>query len=335
MGNKSYNILLTCSGGGLTPYLINSLKKSNRHKNLKILSVDYKENAIGKYFSDFFEQVPYGKSRKYITKILYLCKKYKIHLVIPTSDEEAVNISKNREKFEKKNIKITCVDHKILKIFSNKILTYKSLTELNFTLPSWSGVNNHDEFKKEISKFLKKNRKFVIKPASSRGSRKVKIINPKGVLKNKKKFLDLLSNEYKNSYPLIISSMLRNPVYDLDLLAWKGKLITAVTRRRLIPEDPNGGHIVEKNKKIINFGKKIVKHFNLSWLYDCDFMFDNKQNPILIEINPRMSGSASVSIEAGVPLFEDLISLAMNKKIPKYKIPNKQKIISFKNLSKI
>ena len=75
------------------------MRKSKRHKNLKILSVDYKENATGKYFSDFFEQVPYGKSKKYITKILYLCKKYKIKLVIPASDEEAVNISKNRNRF--------------------------------------------------------------------------------------------------------------------------------------------------------------------------------------------------------------------------------------------
>ena len=193
----------------------------------------------------------------------------------------------------------------------------------------WFNSNNNTQCIK-----LEK-RKFVIKPASSRGSRNVKIINTKDILKNKKKSLDLLFNEYKNSYPLIISGMLRNPVYDLDLLAWKGKLITAVTRRRLIPKDTNGGHIVEKNQKIINLGKKIVKHFNLSWLYDCDFMLDSKHNPVLIEINPRMSGSASVSIEAGVPLFEDLISLAMNKKIPKYTIPNKQKIISFKNLSKI
>ena len=30
----------------------------------------------------------------------------------------------------------------------------------------------------------------------------------------------------------------------------------------------------------------------------------------MIEINPRASGSSSVSIAAGVPLYDDLISLA-------------------------
>ena len=74
---------------------------------------------------------------------------------------------------------------------------------------------------------------------------------------------------------------------------------------------------------------------NLSWLYDCDVMFDNNNNPIVIEINPRQSGSIAVSIEAGFKIYENIIKLYLNKKTyPQFKI-KKKIIIPYKALLKI
>ena len=66
---KYFNILVTCAGGDLSPYLINFLKNDSKHKDLKVIAIDYKANAIGKYFSDFFEEVPKGDSINYIKKM--------------------------------------------------------------------------------------------------------------------------------------------------------------------------------------------------------------------------------------------------------------------------
>ena len=52
----------------------------------------------------------------------------------------------------------------------------------------------------------------------------------------------------------------------------------------------------------------------MSWLYDCDLMLDSKGRPCILEINPRQSGSVSVSVAAGIPLLDDLISLAKNER---------------------
>ena len=52
----------------------------------------------------------------------------------------------------------------------------------------------------------------------------------------------------------------------------------------------------------------------MSWLYDCDLMLDSKGQPCILEINPRQSGSVSVSVAAGIPLLDDLISLAKNER---------------------
>ena len=81
---------------------------------------------------------------------------------------------------------------------------------------------------------------------------------------------------------------------------------------------------------------KIISDFNLSWLYDCDVMFDNKGNPVPIEINPRQSGSIAISINAGSNIVNNLLRIyqskspiSENKDLSKYVIPFK----SLKNIN--
>ena len=130
-----------------------------------------------------------------------------------------------------------------------------------------------------------------------------------------KKLTDKYFSMYeKKFFPLVISERLNEPTFDLDMLGFKGKSIRVVSRKRLNPAEPNAGHIVKRISKLVNIGKKVIKKFNLSWLFDCDLMIDKKGNYKIIEINPRMSGSSVVSIEAGYPLFDDLISISRKKK---------------------
>ena len=80
---------------------------------------------------------------------------------------------------------------------------------------------------------------------------------------------------------------------------------------------PNEGHEIVTNKLILKFCKRIAKEFNLSGLYDCDFMFNKKNKPVLLEINPRQSGSIAISLVAGFKLIDDLVQLLLGNKIKK------------------
>ena len=88
-----------------------------------------------------------------------------------------------------------------------------------------------------------------------------------------------------------------------------------IPRKRFNSAVPNDGHIIINDKNLINLGKKIISKFKLSWLYDCDIMYDQNKKPQILEINPRPSGSVVVSICAGVPLIKDLIFLTKGHKI--------------------
>ena len=124
------------------------------------------------------------------------------------------------------------------------------------------------------------------------------------------------------------------PVCDLDILAWEGKVIHALPRRRLDSARPNDGHIIEANKEVINFAKKIVENMNLSWIFDIDFMFSIDGEPRILEINPRASGSLAVPIIAGVPIIDDLLNILDGKTITTDDYPYGSIIYPVKSLRK-
>ena len=344
-------VLLTCVGGGLSSQAVRFLKESKIHKNIKVYGVDMNPHAPGKYFVDYFQKVSNGKSKKFTSQIKKICKKFNIDLIIPGSDEDALNLSKNKKAIETNSRKIACVSFNIIRILSDKYKTYKHLEKNNISLPIWYRAKNKKEILNYIKKINAKNKDVVIKPSASRGGRNVYVISRKAkkeIYRNngreielnlslmKKKYL----KEIKKFYPVIVMEKLYPPCFDFDMLCKNGKLIKGVSRRRINPSVPNDGHFVENRKDISKIGEKIAKIFKLTWLYDCDFMLDNKQKPKIIEINPRMSGSASVSIAAGIPLFDDLISIYKNQKIKKNKFIKKKIILpsinlfSIKNLKK-
>ena len=50
-------------------------------------------------------------------------------------------------------------------------------------------------------------------------------------------------------------------------------------------------------------------------------MFDRDGVPMVVEINPRQSGSVAVTEAAGLPIFSDVITLARGWSIPTRDIP--------------
>ena len=339
------NILLTCAGSELSPLIYKKIKESNRYRNTKVIGIDQKNQLANKYFFDDFYKVSKNKI-KYLKQIKSIIKKKKINLILPGSDEEALILSSNKKLLEKKNLKIACTNYKNIKIFSDKVSTLKFLEKNKINVGTWDAAKNKLDLIRTIIRFFKKFETVVIKPATSRGGRNVFIISKKKIkisYNPNGREIKLSFNDFKkkylkqiaNSFPMIVMEELFEPTYDFDMLCKNGKLLNGVSRRRLIPSMPNEGHLIEKKKKIFSIGAKVAKIFNLTWLYDCDFMFDKKKNPILIEINPRMSGSAVVSSYAGFNLFENLISLYKNKKIKRFNIKGKKIIVPFKQLQNV
>ena len=336
------NILLTSVGGEMAPAIITHLKNIKKYK-ITVIGVDISNEAIGKNFCDFFYEVPRGEDKNYNNKILKISLKHKINLLIPTSDEEALNLSKINSVFQKNKIQLVATSHSTISIMNDKLKTYNFLKKNNINTPFYKKISRKKELLSEIKRSLLLYNEIVIKPSNARGGRNVFIISNKikkykihndrrEIITDLNSFIKYFQKKLNGSYPLILMERLVEPVYDLDMLAWNGKSIAVVPRRRFNSAVPNDGHLIVSNQNLIKLGEKIINILNLSWLYECDIMFDEFGKPHILEINPRPSGSFVVCLYAGMPIIERLIDLSLGKKIRKLKIPYNKRIIPYKNL---
>lgn len=311
------NILLTCVGGEQSPVLINQIYKFSKkeHLNVKIIGIDNDNNAIGKYFVDNFIASPLGNAKNYLSFIKKVIKKYNINLIIPRSDEEALTLSKSKSQIEKLNTIITTSTFKNINIFSNKILTYRELNKIGLGPKSWDYANNkNDLINKVKSRFLKSN-KCIIKPAIARGGKNIFLISNNKSKKINEISLDDFLDKKKIKYPYVIMSELNHPILDVDFLCKDGQLVNYISRERKDPLKPNNGNRIVINNYYKFITEKIAKHFNLTWIFDLDIMYDNFDKPVIIEINPRMSGSFSSGVALNPSILINIFRLYKNKKL--------------------
>lgn len=338
-----FTILITCVGGEFAPKMIQELKSNSRH-DIKVIGVDVNINAIGKYFCDEFSIVPFGDNPNYTKKIQKLVLLHNVDLVIPTSDEEAVALSSQRKLIENNGCQLACVESEIISILTDKAKTYQFLKESGFHVPATRIVKNYDSLRVVVESMYREHGAVVIKPACARGGRGVHVLSPSAinveyfddrreVHSNLETFIDTLMHSLKEELPLIVMERLVEPVVDIDLLAWKGMAKRVIARRRVNSAVPNDGHILIDDEILIDLGEKLIELFQLSWLYDCDVMFDSKGKPCVLELNPRQSGSLAVSIAAGIPMLDDLVSLAKGESIPNVKLPINRKVIPYKSVA--
>ncbi len=117
--------------------------------------------------------------KKYIFKLLSICKKEGINVLIPYSDFEAKIISEFKTKFVKLGIKTLVNDKSITDIISNKYLTFSILKKKGVQVPKFTLVKNLKQLKRSLTKFNYPELPVVIKPSHSIGGRGVLILNGK------------------------------------------------------------------------------------------------------------------------------------------------------------
>ncbi len=322
MNSKNLNILVTCVGGDNGVEIINQIKTNKFVKRTKIVGIDIKKNVVAKKFLDFYYKISNTPKNNYIKSLEKIVKMHKINIILALSDEESLTLSKHFQL--NKQVKVATSSYHTLKILSNKIKTYEILEKNKIKLPKWKPINKEKDFISSIKYFEKIKKNFCVKPAVSRGGRNVYVIdntikNTLSFQNSREKHLSLkeFKKNYKTffsrkKYPLIMMERLKPPVYDLDLLSKNGKLITFACRKRIHSALPNKGHIIIKKKKLVELSKRLCKIFNLNYLHDCDLMQNEKNEFMILEINPRPSGSFVVAEVAGYPIIENMLKIYKN-----------------------
>src|SRR3989344_1626203 len=112
-------LLMTCVGGQLSPWLLKSLANATRLR-VRTVGVDGRADALGRTFVHAFYQVPMGDDPSYAESLLEICRRERVDVVFPTSDEEALALAPCTDMFEAEGVKVSCPPAAMAPIMRNK-----------------------------------------------------------------------------------------------------------------------------------------------------------------------------------------------------------------------
>jgi carbamoyl-phosphate synthase large subunit len=339
---KKCTVLLTCVGGLISPSQIDSLKNNPDNREVKIIGVDVREEAIGRYLTDKFYKVPPGDAPGYLKTILKICKKEKIDVIFPASHEEALALAKERELFKKRGTIIATSNYKILELAFNKTAAYSFLLKHHLPCPQFFIVKSINNFKKAAQKLGFPKKDIVMKPSLNRGGRGARILTnesaakfllfekPGSLYANFNETLNILQT-LKKFPELILMEYLPGIYYSVDFLAKNGEALIIVPKIRIegTPSQTLVG-LVKRNSLVEKITSDICRAFKFDYNINIEMKYSGKNLPIPYDINPRIAASVAFCTAAGANLIYYALKMALGEKIPeKIRIKEGVKMIRY------
>lgn len=279
---KKINVLISGAGTATCQSVIKGFRQQNEI-DVRVTTMDMNPQSTARYFSHSFYTVPMAKDPSFLDRLLDICKKEKIGLLIPIVDYEFQKIARNINLFEELGCKVAISSPETISIFNEKDKTYKFFTENNIPTPrTYSTEELKDPQSLKYPLFMK--------PREGRATLDVhKINNPQEL-------------EYYSSIceDFIVQDFYEGKEFTIDALSdFEGNVIEVLPRQRI--ETKVGlsyKGITVKDDEMIRYGKlimekgKIIGHCNIQF-----FQTDN--GLVFFEANPRYSGTLVLSLAAG------------------------------------
>lgn len=280
---EDINILILSAGRRVE--LIDAFKEARTRADVSgnIITADISSTAPAIYMGDKNYKLPKVSKDEYIDALIYLCRKEKINIIIPTIDTELKILSQNRTKIkELSNANVLLSSEKVIEICRDKNMTYEFFIENGFNTPL---IITEDMIDKECYQFP-----LFIKPKDGSSS-----INAYKV--NNIKELDFFKYYIKSP---IIQEFIEGEEYTIDcFMDFEGKVVSIVPRKRI---STRGGEILQgeivKDIDLIKECQRLMESLDVMGPITVQCI-KNDKGIFFIEINPRFGGGAPMSIKAG------------------------------------
>lgn len=304
MVKEKYNILVTGVGAIIGYGIIQSLRASRYHCN--IIGMDIYPDAVGQAWCDTFIQAIPAASTDYVTFVLDIMEKYSIDLVMFGTEQEIDRLSAAKEEMGEQYNKLVLNRREIIELSDDKWATYKMLCENNIpAIPSMT-EGDYGAIASRLGE------PFLLKPRKSYAGKGMAVIHDETELNyrrarmSKEQFMvQKLVGDNDHEYTAATfgfgdGTCLEKPIVFARKLSQEGA--TAKARSVEIPE-------LEEQIRVLTRILKPIGPTNFQFRKD-------KDQYLLLEINPRISSSTSLRQAFGYNEAEMCITWFVNKERP-------------------
>jgi carbamoyl-phosphate synthase large subunit len=282
--------------------------------DIHVIAADGNPHAVGRYLAPDFRQIPFASEKNFIEALLAICRENNIHVVMPLVTRELIPLSEHLNEFELAGAKVLVSSRESLEIANNKSRLYEFLGWRGLEVPAYRIAETYDQFIRAVEELGYPKKPVCFKPSMSNGSRGFRIIDPdineSKILFEEKPgstfmvYEDALRILGKGKFPeLLVSEYLPGEEYSVDCLATHGETILAVPRSRtrmLNGISVEGEFIHDEN--IIGYCKNIIHELRLHGNIGIQVRRSQHGKCLVLEINPRVQGTISAALGAGVNL---------------------------------
>ena len=311
LGDRGINILMTGGGAPGAPGIIKCL---SQEANFNITAVDANPNAAGRCLVKDFQVIPQASDPAFIDTVLALCREKNIHIVLPLVTKELIPLSQHINEFELAGAKLLVSRVSSLEIANDKTKLYQFLQWRGMDVPDFRVVETTEQFETAANELGYPDKTICFKPSVSNGSRGFRIISTTidehHLLFNEKpsstyiSYNDAVRILSSRPFPeLLVSEYLPGEEYSVDCLANNGKTIIAVPRlrKKMVNGISVEGEFI-KDESIISYCTQIIHELQLHGNTGIQVKRSAAGKFLILEINPRVQGTISAGLGAGINL---------------------------------
>lgn len=343
---KKVKILVT-GVGSIASVSVCRCFKSVKEREIYVVGTDIKERVPNENIDKYYQNKRYDDP-DLINHLLGICKKEKIDLIMPLVDGELYHIAKHRDEFLKIGTIVCLNDADTIKLIQDKYKLYKYLEKNNIDVPKTILFNDINGFIKGCKELGYPQNDVCYKPITASGSRGFRIIsdniNIENYLFKDRPALNTLTYDYTISlmkkikkFPsMMLMEFLSGKLINVEVFAIKGevkKLIMYTFPR----DDGNflGGDVII-DEEVTKYCKKLTSLLKLDGYFGIQLAYSKDNIVKLLEINPRIHGSAIVTYyeDNNMPYFEIKYRLGekldFSKEIKPIRIESIREYVAFK-----
>lgn len=326
---KKCSVLVTGAAAPGFVSIVKALKASTTY-DMKLIGSDYIETLSSKEFVEESFVLPDNRSLEFAEALLDLCVKKSIDVVLPIRTDDQLPICRKLSDFRKAGVEpaIVATDPVLLDSLLNKRKLMEYCSEvIGLETPKFLYSENKDGLRQAIEKLGYPDVPVAIKPSYSMGSRGLRILDDK--MDRRKHFfdekpsgiystLDDVLETIGDDFPEILAmEYLPGNEYTVDALCRKGQTFAVIPRlrKRMTGGITTSGVVVKDHnyESIKSSVEQIVEGFGLSYNVGTQFRESSSGIPLLLEVNPRLQGTTTMSVAAGVNIPELMVQMALQE----------------------
>lgn len=316
MTRRRVCLAITSVGGTLIPATLEILRRSALF-DYRLVGINAAPAPLAEPLLDAFCILPRGDAPTYAEELLAAVRREKIEILLPWSDEEATTVASLSKELGKLGCRALTASSECLDRISSKRATYEQLAKAGLRSPAFEPVADVASLVKAVEGFGYPARTVVVKPSKGRGGRGLQVLLGQdrpptwlGAGQRETRWSEKPSDErgfsafFDFGPELLVMPCLGVPAYDADVVIFGGDPLVVVRRRHNPTGIPFQGNTLVADPEMSAYCMAAARALGLEALHDIDFMTGPDGLPVVLEVNPRPSGSLGASLAAGYPVID-------------------------------